>query len=98
MPDLFFTQNNKTPSNAALSFQFFIENIFKLKLFYLYTQFNFLHTRDLKQSIFKLNNSCGKPLAVQLSGPYREKPDRSARQPIRLHDSVGERRGKMFFI
>ena len=29
----FFTQNNKTPSNAALPFQFFIENIFKLKLF-----------------------------------------------------------------
>ena len=28
-----FTQNNKTPSNAALLFQFFIENIFKLKLF-----------------------------------------------------------------
>ena len=29
----FFTQNNKTPSNAAFPFQFFIENIFKLKLF-----------------------------------------------------------------
>ena len=29
----FFTQNNKTPSNAALPFQFFIENILKLKLF-----------------------------------------------------------------
>ena len=30
---IFFTQNNKTPSNAALEFQFLIENIFKLKLF-----------------------------------------------------------------
>ena len=34
-------------------------------------------------SVFiKYNNSCGKPLAVQLSGPYKE--NRTACQPIRL--------------
>ena len=44
-----FTQNNKTPSNAALPFQFFIENIFKLFI----TRNSILHTRDVKQSIFQ---------------------------------------------
>ena len=31
---------------------------------------------------FKYNNSCGKPLEVRLSGPYREKPDCSSANQI----------------
>ena len=38
-------RNCAQPLKMALPFQFFIENIFKLKLFYFYTQFNFAHAR-----------------------------------------------------
>ena len=60
----------------------FLLKTFSNQNYFICTRNSNLHTRDLKQSIFKYNNSYGKRLAVQLSGPYKEKPDRSSANQI----------------
>ena len=54
----------------------FILKIFLNQNYFICTRNSIFHTQDLKQSIFKYNNSCRKPLAFRLSDPYREKSAR----------------------